>query len=89
VHNGDGPRANQGNHANIIILVTDHCQTDQACESDRPSTTINERSSMLSALLNAAKFALPAAGPATIIVPTVLYVIACRKFEFDLSFSTR
>jgi len=40
---------------------------------------------MLSALLNAAKFALPAAGPVAIILPTVLYVVACRKFELSFS----
>lgn len=44
---------------------------------------------MLTALLNAAKFALPAAGPVAIILPTVLYVVACRKFDVDLSFSFR
>ena len=88
MHSRDEPRANQIDQANIIILVTDQCEADQAYTPDRASTTINERSYMLSILLNAAKFALPAAGPAAIIVPTVLYVIACRKFEFDLSLST-
>lgn len=85
----EGARANQNDHANIIFLVADRCEARQAYRPDGPSTTIKERSYMLSALLTAAKFALPAAGPVAIIVPTVLYVIACRKFEIDLNFSFR
>jgi len=41
---------------------------------------------MFSALLNAARLAMPAAtGPAAILVPTLLYIVACRKFDVSIS----
>lgn len=40
---------------------------------------------MYSHLLNAFRIALPAAtGPAAIIIPTLLYVIACRKVTLSI-----
>lgn len=37
-------------------------------------------------LLRALRIAMPAAtGPAAIIIPTVLYVIACRKVSISIS----